>query len=230
MALAQVHAGPRTEQQLLLHRVTMQQPHGHCEELADPPAVSASNGAGPAGEGASSSLGLRPPLLFRLLHLKRITFLPGGQGGCSGGDALLHLLSACFTVPCDANSGPTLSELRYDDNGVVSASSRAAQSLRLPLAVVQQVVNMHSRQVYCKGLLYSRWSTCTLGKCTARAWSAAVPIWSTVLHLSESLVFLCASTAGIEDVLSYYVKVEYWDALPKKSMCCRMKKTPNAAR
>ena len=156
MALTQVHAGPRTDQQLLLHRVTMQQPHGH-EEHTDPPAVSATNGAAGQAAGladdssASSHLSLRPPLLARLLHLKRIVFLPGGQGGCSGGDALLQLLSACFAVPCGAASGPTLSELRYDDNGVVSASSRAAQSLRLPLAVVQQVVSMHPRQVYFKG-------------------------------------------------------------------------------
>ena len=201
MARAQVHAGPRTEQQLLLHRVTMQQPHGHCEELADPPAVSASNGAGPAGEGASSSLGLRPPLLFRLLHLKRITFLPGGQGGCSGGDALLHLLSACFTVPCDANSGPTLSELRYDDNGVVSASSRAAQSLRLPLAVVQQVVRMHPRQVYRKGPEY--------GVCN-------VSMFTECEHRQSGM-----NTAGAW--MACDEKIKHWDAPPIKSMCNSMK-------
>ena len=83
----------------------MQQLHGH-EKPADPPAVSTSNGsAGQAGDtgSASSFLGLRLPLLSRLLHLKRITFLPGGQGGCSGGDALLQLLSACFEVPCGAS-------------------------------------------------------------------------------------------------------------------------------
>lgn len=93
----------------------------------------------PGGEPPQFSAPARAPLISRLRHLVRLTYCP--TGGNPQGDLVLRFVRLLLVC----NGGGTLTEFVYDESGVVTASTRAAQMLRLSLPTVQQLVKAHPR-------------------------------------------------------------------------------------